>query len=50
MVQKFNTQLGQKLIDAGVITAGQLKTAIDQQAQRPRPLSELLVELGFVED
>lgn len=49
MVQKFNAQLGQKLVDKGIITSTQLRTALEQKEAKI-PLSEVLVRLGFVED
>jgi type IV pilus assembly protein PilB len=40
--------LGERLIDAGLISADQLKIALIEQKRTGRPLGEVLMSLGFV--
>ncbi len=41
-------RLGERLVDAGLISADQLKTALIEQQRSRKPLGETLVSLGFV--
>jgi type IV pilus assembly protein PilB len=41
-------KLGEKLVDAGLISADQLKIALFEQQRSHKPLGEVLVSLGFV--
>jgi len=45
---KKNKPLGQKLIDAGLISEIQLNLALREQKRQGKLLGEMLVELGFV--
>ena len=40
-------RLGERLVDAGLISAGQLKIALIGQERSRRPLGETLGSLGF---
>ncbi|MCC6173031.1 MAG: hypothetical protein IT481_13515, partial [Gammaproteobacteria bacterium] len=41
-------RLGERLVDAGLISADQLKIALIEQERSRKPLGETLVALGFV--
>jgi type II secretory ATPase GspE/PulE/Tfp pilus assembly ATPase PilB-like protein len=43
-------RLGQRLLDAGRLTQAQLDVALSEQRRVHRPLGEILVGLGFVDD
>ena len=40
-------QLGQLMVDEGILTADQLMQALAEQDRTGQPLGEILVELGF---
>lgn len=42
--------LGEQLLDAGLITAGELESALKEQERKPRRLGEVLTGLGFVDE
>ena len=43
-------RLGDRLVEAGLITAGQLKSALGVQQRTGDPLGKVLTSLGFVQD
>ncbi len=46
----INKQLGELLIDFGIINLAQLEKALELQKQKSRLIGELLVEMGFVKE
>jgi len=46
----INKQLGELLIERGVISKGQLEEALDCQRNKGGLIGEILVELGFVKE
>lgn len=43
-------RLGETLVERGLISADQLRIALQEQRERGRPLGEMLVALGFITD
>ncbi len=41
-------KLGQALVKAGFVTAGQISVALERQRSTRLPLGSLVVELGFI--
>lgn len=44
----MGAKLGQALVKAGYVTAGQMSIALDRQRATRLPLAALVVELGFI--
>ncbi len=43
-------RLGERLVEAGLITTGQLRSALSQQQRTSEPLGKVLVDLGFLQE
>ena len=41
-------KLGQMLVKTGIVTVGQIGVALDRQRVSRQPLSDVLVDLGFM--
>ncbi len=48
--KKINRKIGELLIDAGLISDGQLDTVLDKQKKANRKLGELLIEAGLISE
>jgi type II secretory ATPase GspE/PulE/Tfp pilus assembly ATPase PilB-like protein len=49
-IQKVNGQIGQILIERGLLTNDQLRIALVEQAKSRLPVGRLLIQLGFVSE
>ena len=49
-VKRKSKQLGQILIELGLITPEQLETALDEHQKTPKALGRVLIDLGMIKE